>query len=102
MSELTIFLRPRYQFSGLRNMTGPGNLQCLSNRMVPFVKYLSRSPKFIWAPVYNCTHWLRPRNPPPPLWAYIRARTNVLLVSQDRRHLFVTPCMVLFVRYILI
>ncbi len=20
-----------------------------------------RSPKFIWAPVYSCTHWLRPR-----------------------------------------
>jgi hypothetical protein len=27
-----------------------------------------RSPKFIWAPVYSCTHCLRPRNsqPPPP------------------------------------
>ncbi len=24
------------------------------------------SPKFIWAPVYRCTHWLRPRNSPPP------------------------------------
>ncbi len=36
-----------------------------------------------------CTaHWLRPRNPPPPhLGSYKRA----LLVSQDRRHLFVTP-----------
>ncbi len=22
-----------------------------------------RSPKFIWAPVYSCTHWLRPRTP---------------------------------------
>ncbi len=21
--------------------------------------------RFIWAPVYSCTHWLRPRNPPP-------------------------------------
>ncbi len=24
------------------------------------------SAKFIWAPVYSCTHWLRPRNSPPP------------------------------------
>jgi hypothetical protein len=22
--------------------------------------------KFIWAPVYSCTHWLRPRNSPLP------------------------------------
>ncbi len=51
------------------------------------VKYRIRSPKFIWAPVYSCTHWLRPRNPPSlRIWA-LRA----LLVSRDRRHLFVTP-----------
>jgi hypothetical protein len=31
----------------------------------------SRSPKFIWAPVYSCTHWLRPRNPPPPAFGLI-------------------------------
>jgi hypothetical protein len=24
-----------------------------------------QSLKFIWAPVYSCTHWLRPRNSPP-------------------------------------
>ena len=24
-----------------------------------------RSLKFIWAPVYSCTHWLRPCNSPP-------------------------------------
>jgi hypothetical protein len=30
------------------------------------VKYGVRSPKFIWAPVYSCTHWLRPCNSPPP------------------------------------
>ncbi len=29
-------------------------------------KYVVRSPTFIWAPVYICTHWLRPRNSPPP------------------------------------
>ncbi len=32
-----------------------------------------RSPKFIWAPVYSCTHWLRPRNFPC-VWAYIRGQ----------------------------
>ncbi len=53
-----------------------------------------RSPKFIWAPVYSwvqCAHWLRPRNSPLPKHLgsyYIRGR---ILVSQDRRHLFVTP-----------
>ncbi len=41
--------------------------------------------------MHNCTHWLRPRNSPaspPPLGSY----TSALLVSQDRRHLFVSPC----------
>ncbi len=50
-------------------------------------KYGVGSPKFIWAPVYSCTHWLRPRNfllLPLHLGSYTRA----LLVSQDRRHLF--------------
>ncbi len=28
----------------------------------PQVKYGVRSPKFIWAPVYSSTHWLKPRN----------------------------------------
>jgi hypothetical protein len=37
--------------------------------------------------VYSCTHWLRASNPPPHLGSYTRA----LLVSHDRRHLFVTP-----------
>ncbi len=49
--------------------------------MAPWVKYGVRSPKYIWAPVYSCTHWLIPRNSPPQLGS---------LVSQDRRHLFVT------------
>ncbi len=30
------------------------------------VKYGVRFAKFIWAPVYSCTHWLRPHNSPPP------------------------------------
>ncbi len=37
--------------------------------------------------VLSCTYWLRP--PPPELGSY----TRELLVSQDRRHLFVTPCL---------
>jgi hypothetical protein len=39
--------------------------------------------------VHSCTHWLRPRDSPPSLriWARI---TRALLVSKDRRHLFVT------------
>ncbi len=41
---------------------------------------------------HSCTLWLRPRNctPPPPLriWALIM---GALLVSKDRRHLYVTP-----------
>ncbi len=36
-----------------------------------------------------CTHWLRPRNSPPP--PYLGSYTRALLVSQDRQHLFVTP-----------
>ncbi len=42
--------------------------------------------------VHSWTHWLRPRNPPPftpRIWAHIYMRA--LLVSQDRRHLFLTP-----------
>ncbi len=57
----------------------------------PLVKYGVRSPKVIWAPVYSCLHWLRPRNSPhlPP---HLGSYTRSLLVSQDRRHLFETTC----------
>jgi hypothetical protein len=57
------------------------------------VKYGDRSPKFIWVPVYSCTHWLRPLNFPPP--PHLGSYTRALLVSQERRHLFVTPCIFL-------
>ena len=41
--------------------------------------------------MYSCTHWLRPRNSPPfPAFGLIYMRA--VLVSQDRRHLLVTPC----------
>jgi hypothetical protein len=53
------------------------------------VKYGVRSPKVIWAPLYSCTHWLRPRNSPLP--PHLGSYTKALLVSQGRRHLFVTP-----------
>jgi hypothetical protein len=39
---------------------------------------------------FPSAHWPRPHNSPPPhLGSYARA----LLVSQDRRHLFITPCL---------
>ncbi len=41
--------------------------------------------------VYSCAHGLRPRNTPPPLPPHWGSNTRALLVSQDRRHLFVTP-----------
>jgi hypothetical protein len=40
----------------------------------------------------RCFPWLRPRNslrPSTRIWTRI---TRALLVSKDRRHLFVTPC----------
>ncbi len=41
--------------------------------------------------MYNCINWLRlrPRNPPPPHPTHLGSYTWALLVSQDRRHLFV-------------
>ncbi len=51
--------------------------------------------------VHSSTHWLRPRIPPSPrIWVHIR---RALLVSQDRRHLFVTPpppCLILFMQLV--
>jgi hypothetical protein len=58
----------------------------------PLVKYGVRSPKFIWAPEYSCTHRQRPRNPRPPPHPRILAHIRwTLLLSQDKHHLFVTP-----------
>ncbi len=54
------------------------------------VKYGIRSPKFIWAPVYNCTHWLRPRDSP--LSPHLGSCTRALLVSQVIRHLSTSVC----------
>jgi hypothetical protein len=50
------------------------------------VKYGVRYPKFIWAPCAQLYSLLRPHNSPPPL-----AFGLIILVTQDRRHLFVTP-----------
>jgi hypothetical protein len=47
-----------------------------------------KSPKFNWAPVYICAHWLRPKTSPPP--THLGSYKRTLLVSQDGRHLFVT------------
>ncbi len=48
----------------------------------------------MWTAVYVCTHWLRPLDPPPPRLPYLGSCMRVILVSQDRKHLFVTPCWV--------
>jgi hypothetical protein len=45
--------------------------------------------------VHNCNHWLRPRNPPPPIPPHCElglVYEGARLVSKYRRHLFVTPC----------
>ncbi len=55
----------------------------------PQVKYGVRSPKFLRAPVSSCTHWLRPQ--PTPVPPRLGSYTRALLVSKDRRHLFVAP-----------
>ncbi len=57
----------------------------------PLVKYGGGSPMFIWAPFHvMCTAVLTGWDPqtPPRIWTRI---TRALLVSTDRRHLFVTP-----------
>jgi hypothetical protein len=43
---------------------------------------------------HSYTHWLRCRNPPPP--SHLGSNTRTLLVSQERRHLFVTPDLKIF------
>jgi hypothetical protein len=47
-----------------------------NERHCPQVKYGVRSPKFIWAHVYSCTHWLRPPKlpPSPRIRAHLRGR----------------------------
>jgi hypothetical protein len=47
--------------------------------------------------VHSCTHWLKPRKCRniPPVPPHLGSYTRVLLVSQDRRHLFVTSLTVL-------
>ncbi len=55
-----------------------------------YVKYRERSPKFNWGSM--CTvvliGWDPATTPPPP---HLGSYTSALFVSQDRRHLFVTP-----------
>ncbi len=43
-----------------------------------------------WLYAHSCSHWLRHRNSP--LHPHLDSYTRALLVSQDSRHLFVTPC----------
>jgi hypothetical protein len=48
--------------------------------------------------VHSCTHWLRPRNPHP-LPLHLGSYTMALLVSQDKRHLFVPPAYKVSLKY---
>jgi hypothetical protein len=41
--------------------------------------------------VHCCTHWLRPRTPPPPIHPSFGLVYEGAMVSLDRWHLFVTP-----------
>jgi hypothetical protein len=72
-----------YWHKGLQSPPPPPEWQLLSPIVGPslaLVKYGVRSPKFIWAPMYNS-----------PLPLHLGSYTRALLVSQDRRHLLVTP-----------
>ncbi len=60
------FLKSVYVFLVLGLIGMAYSLTMWIRNGVSWVKYGVRSPKFIWAPVYSCTHWLRPRNSPPP------------------------------------
>jgi hypothetical protein len=51
--------------------------------LIPWVKYGVRSPKFIWAPCAQLYSLAETPQPPP-------LHLGAPLVSQDRRHLFVT------------
>ncbi len=54
------------------------------------VKYGVRSPKFIWAPCAQLYSLAETPQPPPPFLPHLGSYTRALLVSQDRRHLYVT------------
>ncbi len=59
------------------------------------VKNGVRSPKFIWAScvhLYSLAETPQPQHPPPPP-SHLGSYTRALLVCQNRRHLFVTPCL---------
>ncbi len=59
----------------------------------PLVKYGGRTPKFIWAPCHvMCVAILIGWDPAtPPISPHLDSYARALLVSKDRRHLFVTP-----------
>ncbi len=72
---------------------GQTNLM-LGYRLGTKVKYGIRSPKFNWS--HKCTAvligWAETQQPPPaPIPSHLGSYTRALLISQDRRHLFVTP-----------
>ncbi len=61
---------------------------CLSQKAQ--VKYGVRSTKFIWAPVFSCSLAVTPQLAPS--LPHSGSHTRAILVSQDRRQIFVTLC----------
>ncbi len=92
----TVYVRKRFLLVGVKKYIIVWHIWgfltmkfCLSH---PQFKYGVRSPKFICAPCMSTSllHWPRqrkPQHPPPP---HLGSYTWALLVSLERRHLFVT------------
>ncbi len=87
-SWVTFFIE-FYYTCALCNVLIPLHIRSCFHQWCVMVKYEVRSPKFIWAQcaqLYSLAETPQPL--PPPHWS---SYTRALLVSQDRRNLFVTP-----------
>jgi hypothetical protein len=62
-------------------------------RLKSYVKYGVRSLKFNWAPFAQLYSLAETPQPPTPIPPHLGSYARALLVVQDRRHLFVTPCL---------
>jgi hypothetical protein len=96
-----IFAEPDGPRIGIRNLVMPlraSNLKyhelkhvvLLGSAMVSNMELDLQSLFGLHVIVHSFTHWLRPRNAPPPP-VHMGSYTRALLVSHERRHLFVIP-----------